>query len=228
MNLDFFEFGDQGTPIVFLHGWQQDKKSFSALVPYLFKTNHLYLLDLPGFGKSKLPNDNYTSYDYAEEVVEWLKKNKLTEVILVGHSFGGKIATIVANKYPEIISKLILIANSGIPEDKTYYPFLKYLPQPLKKRFSPLFTSSDYKNAGKLLPIFKNVVKENLTTEFAKVNKPTLIIWGKNDRQLPMDMSKQINKLIKNSKLELLPTGHFPFIDKPKEVADLIKNFINL
>jgi pimeloyl-ACP methyl ester carboxylesterase len=53
MEIDFLEFGKKGAKnIVFLHGWQQDKKSFAPLVPFLFKKSHLFLIDLPGFGKS--------------------------------------------------------------------------------------------------------------------------------------------------------------------------------
>ena len=82
-------------------------------------------------------------------IADWLKKKKFKEVILVGHSFGGKIAAIIGAENPKMIKKLILIASAGIPHTKI---LTKLIPSsfsqriPLKiKRF---FASRDYQQAG--------------------------------------------------------------------------------
>jgi len=227
MNIDFFEFGEKTPPIIFLHGWQQNKKSFSSLVPFLYKQNQLYLLDLPGFGKSDFPGKNFNSFDYAREIIHWINQKKLKKVILAGHSFGGKIASIITANNPDLVEKLILIASSGIPETKPYYPYLKFIPKNIKNIFSSLFESKDYKSSGKLVSIFKEVVKEDIQPIFSQISTPTLIIWGIKDEELPLDFGKKISHLIKNSSLKTLEAGHFPFIDKPEEVAELIIDFIN-
>jgi pimeloyl-ACP methyl ester carboxylesterase len=226
MKMDFLEFGGKGRPIVFLHGWQQDKKSFTTLVPYLFRDYHLYLLDLPGFGKSDPPPPDFNSWDYANSIKLWISDKKLGKVILVGHSFGGKIAAILAKENPDMVSRLILIANSGLPENKAIYKFTDRLPTYLKKPFARLTAGRDYKNAGKLLPIFKTVVKEDLTETFSRIKIPTLIIWGRNDQELPIKQAEIIQNLIEGSRLEIVDTGHFPFLEEPEKIALSIHNFI--
>lgn len=227
MDIPYLEFGEKGKPIVFLHGWQQDKGSFTSLVPSLCHHFHLFLIDLPGFGQCNSPPLYYSSFDYAEEVVDWLNRQKLNKIILVGHSFGGKVASIIASKHPEIVSKLILIANAGILHPKPWYPIMKVFPKSLKKPFGSIFASRDYKQAGKLLPIFKTIVKEDLRDIFKSIKAPTLILWGKNDQELPFSDGQKIQQLIKNSRLIALEGDHFPFISHPETIAELINNFVN-
>ena len=226
----YLEFGWGKKPILFLHGWQADSRSFAPLVPFLFKNYHLYLLDLPGFGKSKPPSFSFSSFEYANKVVKWIKIKKLQRINLVGHSFGGKIASIIAAKYPRYISRLILIAPSGIPHPKFYYKLKNLLPSKIKEKifllFKPFLVSEDYKNAGKLLPIFKTVVKEDLRPIFSKIKIPTLIIWGRKDDQLPPEDGKIIKSLIKSSKLVIMDGDHWPFLKNPKKTAQLIDKFI--
>lgn len=230
MKIDFLEFGGGKETLIFLHGWQQDKKSFFPLVPYLFQNFHLYLLDLPGFGKSKPPAFISSSLNYAKIISQWLEEKNLTKVTLIGHSFGGKIASVIAAENPKIIRKLILIANSGIPHPKKWYPLFKIIPKPAKTAFSPLvkrlFASRDYKEAGSLLPIFKTIVKEDLTLVFSKIKVKTLIIWGKNDSESPLQDGIKINKLILNSRLVIVNGGHFCFREDPKKISQIISDFI--
>lgn len=227
MELSFLEFGEKEKIIVFLHGWQQDKKSFSSLVPFLFKKYHLFLLDLPGFGNSDFPAENFNSFDYARVVADWIKERKLKEIVLVGHSFGGKVAAIIAEKNPKVVKKLVLIASSGIVEKEKYTLFKKLSPKFLKDFLRPYFVGRDYKEAGKLLPVFKTIVKEDISETFSKVKVPTLIIWGKDDKELSAENGKKINSLIERSQLKIVDGGHFPFWDNPQKVAELIDDFIN-
>lgn len=226
MELNFLEFGEKETPIVFIHGWEQDSCSFTPLVPFLFKKHRLFLMELPGFGKSDLPQTINSSEDYAQMVENWLLKEKITPVILVGHSYGGKIATLVAFHNPKIVSNLILIAPSGVPEPKIWYCFKRFIPTPIKRFIAPFLESRDYKNAGKLQPLFKEIVKEDLRPIYPEIKLPTLIIWGKEDKELPLKYGEIIHKLIPSSKLEIIDGDHFMFQQNPSEIAKLIANFV--
>jgi pimeloyl-ACP methyl ester carboxylesterase len=226
MEPNFLEFGEGKTPIVFIHGWQQDCHSFTPLVPFLFKQHRLFLIELPGFGKSNLPKTINSSADYARILEEWLLKKKLAPIILVGHSFGGKIAALIAYHNPKIIAKLILIASSGIPESKIWYHFKMLVPPWIKRIIAPLLVSRDYKSAGNLQPLFKNIVKEDLRPIYPQIKSPTLIIWGKEDKELPLKFGKAIHQLIPKSRLEIVSGNHFVFQQNPQEIADLIANFI--
>lgn len=230
MEISFLKFGEKGKKIVFLHGWQQDKRSFSPLVPFLFKKYQLFLLDFPGFGQTPLPKNDITLNQYSQIITQWIIEKKLTPIILVGHSFGGKIASVIASSNPKIINKLILISPSGIPTPKFWYRIKKFIPPNLSRILSPLIrpltASRDYKNAGILLPLFKTIVKEDLRPFFAKINIPTLIIWGRDDQELPVKQAYLIHQFIKTSKLKLIPGEHLMFQKNPQPVARLISDFI--
>jgi len=230
--INYLGFGQGNKKIIFLHGWQANGKSFLPLVPYLYKKYKIFLPDLPGFGKSKSNPKLKSSFDYAKEIIKWIKSKKIKNIYLTGHSFGGKIAAIIAQKEPQLVKKLILIAPSGIKNKKlsVLYRIKAIIPQRIISTFSPflkrLLASRDYKEAGKLLPLLKNLVKEDLQKNFSEIKAPTLIIWGENDKELNKENGKTIKKLIKNSKLKIVEGDHFPFLENPKKIAKLIENFI--
>lgn len=230
MQISFRRFGNKGKNIVFLHGWQQDGKSFSPLIPFLHKYYRLYLPDLPGFGKTPLPPEAFSSQDYANSVINWLDEIGLDKTIIVGHSFGGKVASLLARQKPRRVIKLVLIATAGIPERHWWYSLTDRIPARMKSVFQLLplegFYSRDYNNAGPLLPTFKKIVKEDLRSTFAEISQSSLVIWGEEDKELPLENGREIATLLPKGKLTVVSGGHFPFWDNPEEVAELIRQFI--
>lgn len=227
MRLEYLQFGQKGQIMVFLHGWQQDGRSFLPLTPFLSQKYRLFYLDLPGFGKSSLPSLNYSSFDYAGVIINWLEKKKFKKIILIGHSFGGKVASIIAAQRPDLVSKLILIASAGIIHSKVINKLVPSLiSNKIPLRLKNLFASRDYKQAGKLLPVFKRIVKEDLQPIFKQIKTPTLILWGQQDQELPVSDGQTIQKLIKKSRLVLLKGDHFPFWQDPRKVAKILNDFI--
>ncbi len=225
----YLSFGKGKKSLVFLHGWQQSGKCFTPLIPHLYHKYKIYLLDMPGFGKTPYRSGLNNSYDYAEFITLWLKTKRICNIVLVGHSFGGKIASIIAADNPSLIKGLILISTSGIPHPRFYYPFLPFLKRfPMLNIFKRFLISHDYKEAGKLLPVFKEVVKEDLKKDFSRIKTPTLIIWGDGDNELPSADAFLISSLIKSSSVKIIRnTAHFPFIEKPQKVASLIDEFFS-
>ncbi|MDD5481901.1 MAG: alpha/beta hydrolase [Candidatus Shapirobacteria bacterium] len=230
MTINFQEFGKGRQKIIFLHGWQQNSKSFLSLVPFLYRQFKLYFLDLPGFGKTPLSTNLSSSTDYARLISRWLQKKQINKPVVVGHSFGGKVAALLASQCPQELEKLILIAPAGIPHPRWWYPLSAKIPPKIKQKLEPItkivFTSRDFKEAGPLQPILANIVKEDLRSVFANIHAPTLIIWGKTDQELPLTDGQEINRLIPNSQLKIIPAGHFPFWDQPKKAAQIISRFI--
>ena len=166
----------------------------------------------------------------SDQVETWLVQKKFLPATLVGHSFGGRVATQISVSKPSKVSKLILIATGGIPDPKWWYPVMGKIPKKAIQMFSPYFkpllTSRDYKNAGPLLPFFKKVVKEDLSSLFAKIKVPTLIIWGEEDQELPLKHGRRIHRLISRSKLKIFPGDHFLFKKEAKKIAQTIHKFI--
>ena len=106
-----YEYYDNNSKIslVFLHGWGQNIQMMIPLAKPFIKKYNCMIIDLPGFGDSEEPQEVYTIYDYAEMVNKLLTSKKIKNPIIIGHSFGGKIALVYATKYKT--NKIVLLAS---------------------------------------------------------------------------------------------------------------------
>ena len=95
--------------LLFLHGWGQNIEMMEPIAKPFMNEYNVLILDLPGFGKSSEPKTVWSLEDYATMVNAFVKKFKLNHLILIGHSFGGKIAILYASLYK--VEKLILLAS---------------------------------------------------------------------------------------------------------------------
>lgn len=200
---------------IFLHGWGLDRSSLISISEKLKNYNNI-LLDLPGFGKTALPKRAWGSFDYAK----YIKQNYLQKPsVLIGHSFGAKIAVKIASNYPELIDKIILIASAGLRKKISFKRLIRKI---LKK------SSQDYNNAGALKPILSKVVREDLTQDLKKIKCPVLLLWGAEDKETPLWIAKKMVKLIKNSKLIIMPgiNHHNILTLGAPQVSHQIKQFL--
>lgn len=231
-----------GNDLILLHGWKQDVSSFHNISEILKKHFTLWLIDLPGFGRSENPKQDFTVEDYANLVYEFIKANKISKPILLGHSVGGRIGIVLSAKYPESISKLILEDSAGIRPKKGLISFLIYS---LAKTFRFLVPNifgiknllrykfyksreSDYLTAGKLKGTLTNILKEDLSVYLSKIKNPTLIIWGSNDpnQESSPRNARIMYKKIPFSKLEFIEgAGHFPHLTHPQEFLYYVIDF---
>ncbi len=225
--------------LVFIHGWGVSSEIWRPLYYLLKDEFNIYDLDLPGFGKTPIEKVMILK-DYADFVYKFLKDNKVERPTIIGHSFGGAVATKVALIYPDSISKLILVGASSIREPKLKTKImgkmagiLKYfISQKLRGIILKIFKldSSDYVLIANpaLKETFKNLIKENLAPQLALIKVPALIIWGEKDAEAPLKEGKKIANLITSAKLVIIKdVGHFGFLEKPKEFIKLIKDFSN-
>lgn len=171
-------------------------------------------MDLYGFGKSKV-NGKITLFNYAKGIIDIIENNKLNDVTLVGHSFGGKVAMLVASIYN--IKKLVLIDASGIKKKNNFLVKQKILIYKLKKFFKldvSKYGSLDYKNvSSNLKDTFISIVNTHLNRHLKNIKADTLILWGNKDEETPLYMAKKLNKKIKNSCLIMLNGGHFAYAE---------------
>ncbi len=226
--------------LVIIHGWRGSTDSYKKAVEYLNEFE-VVLVPLPGF-EIKLEKP-YTFDDYVNYLEEYLKN--FENFYLVGHSFGGALALLYSLKNPQKIKKLILY-NPAILRTKTlkikiinfiskvFKPIVKILPEKLKnflkKAFYKIFVGSyDYLIAdldANLKETFKNVINNDLSKEAEKLNLPTVLLWGENDKLTPLKQGLILNQLIKNSTLITYKGGHSLHIENPKEFAEFLKKAI--
>ena len=179
--------------------------------------------------------------------VSSVKTEEMKKSVLIGHSFGGKIAIRYAIKYPEKIDKLILTGAAGIKHKlttkqkiffilaktgKTVFslPIINNFQKPIHKIFSKLARSrkKDYYSASsRMKEIMKNILARNLTSYLDKIKNPTLLVWGREDRTTPLSDGKIMNERIKDSKLIIVNNANhsLPY-QKPKKFAKIIEEFI--
>ncbi len=210
--------------ILFLHGWGSNKelmrRAFGKLLPGF---RHLYL-DLPGFGKS--PNEGFLSTaDYAGIVGEFLRELEIAPGIIAGHSFGGKVATLLD---PDC---LVLLSSAGILVPKPLSVRMKIA---LFKTLKPLgfgklrgfFASADVQgmNPG-MYETFKATVNEEFEGNFSKVHGKALLFWGEKDTATPLWTGERIAELIPDAKLYSMEGDHYFFLDpaNAKNIAETIE-----
>ena len=214
----------QKEAILILHGWGSNKEimkqAFSKTLP---EYKHIYL-DMPGFGKSN--NDMIlNTQDYANIVQLFLDTLGVRVSIAMGHSFGGKVATLLHTPY------LVLLSSAGIVTVKPWSVKVKIatfkLLKPLgMKKIRELFVAPDAQGMShEMYETFKNVVDEDFESSFIKSNSQALCFWGKEDTATPLYTGEKISSLIKNSKFYPLDGDHFFFLQHKDFIANTITKY---
>ena len=203
--------------IIFLHGWGSNKEIMKCFKDAFPNFRHIYI-DMPGFGKSS--NDYIlTTEDYSKITDKFLNELNIGKDIIIGHSFGGKVATLLKPKL------LVLLASAGIIMPKPLSVKLKIKTYKLLKslglgKFRKYFVSQDAKEMKEnMYETFKNVVDENFSEIFKNYNGKVLIFGGREDTAVPSEAVKKQSELF-DSKNIMLNGGHYFFFND----KDAIKN----
>lgn len=231
--MHFKKFGN-GKAILFLHGWGCDGSVFQNVVKHL-PNYSIYLIDFVGFGNSKKPPiEGWTIFDYAHDVINFLDEQKITQVTIVGHSFGCRVAMVLTALHPQRVSKLLLVAPAGIRKPSflrwckvARYKIHKFLcKMGLSQNVSSHYGSVDYNACESgMKNTFVKIVNQDLSKYAKAIKCPTLIVNGKNDMQTPITHAKSLHKLIKNSSLVEIAGDHFAFFRTPQAFAYTIQLF---
>jgi len=207
--------------LVVLHGWGSNKEIMKqAFGKTLKRYKHIYI-DMPGFGKSTNPMV-LTTQDYAHIIQSFLDTLGVKSDIIMGHSFGGKVATLL---HP---STLVLLSSAGVLTVKPWKVKVAIatfkLLKPLGfKKIRELFTSPDAKGMShEMYETFKNVVDEDFESEFAKFKNNALLFWGEEDTATPLYTGEKIHNIIKGSKFYPLDGDHYFFLKHKDFIATTI------
>ena len=207
--------------LLVLHGWGSNKEIMKqAFAKTLPEYKHIYL-DMPGFGKST--NEMIlTTEDYANIVKLFLDELGVRATIAMGHSFGGKVSTLLDAPC------LVLLSSAGVVTVKPWSVKIKIatfkLLKPLgMKKIRELFVAPDAQGMShEMYETFKNVVDEDFEASFAKSKSKALCFWGKEDTATPLYTGEKIAGLIENSKFYPLDGDHFFFLAHKDFIAQTI------
>lgn len=222
-----YEIIGDGADIVFLHGWGAKKEIMKKAFSAYFNGFRQIYIDLPGFGASSITNA-LDSQSYAKIIQKFLDDINAKPLCIIGHSFGGKIATLLAPEF------LVLLSSAGIINKK---PFLVRTKIAIFKCFKALgfgkfykfFASKDVAGMSKIMyDTLKIVVNENFAEIFKDCKSKSIIFWGKDDKTTPLENGEKISKLMPNT-LDFIPLNgdHFFFLACGEKIANIIENFIS-
>ena len=227
VKLNTVRLSNHGHPLVMLHGWGQNLQSLQPLGELLATKSQVHLIDLPGFGKSPPPPEDWGMAEYADRIYQYLEEQDIQQADILGHSVGGRICIRLAAKYPQRVRSMTLINAAGLQRQRTLgqslrSQWIKNLRNAFK--ISPLYRdelltwhsqkygSRDYLNAGALKGTFIKVVNEDLAELAKQISTPVLLLWGEADTETPVEMGHRYHSLFKNSQLITIPNrDHFMF-----------------
>jgi pimeloyl-ACP methyl ester carboxylesterase len=229
--------------IVILHGWGLYGDKYSELKKELEKKGYtVYSPDFPGFGTEVSKKKSMNLSDFTDFFINYLDTKRIKKMVIIGHSFGGRVAIHYASTHSQFVELLILtgvpiIHHYGLKQKVSFIaaktlkiPFL-ILPDEYSNLFRKLLYKIigeyDYFKSGNKRSTFKNIIGESLTSYFQKITAPIVLIWGELDRLTPAgDVVKisQINN-VRHSKL-VEGFGHSLPYQAPKEFADIVDSYI--
>lgn len=235
VDINYINYGNlKGKDLVLLHGWGQNIEMMKPVGDGLSKECNIYIIDMPGFGKSTEPKFAWRLIDYVEALHDMFKKLNIKKPILIGHSNGGEISLLYASMYDTekvvtisspfrpIIKKLSL--KTKILKTAKKIPVLNKLEGFAKKHIG----SVEYRTATPIMrEILVNSVNTDLTDEVQKIEAPTLIIWGTDDETVPVQDAYALEKLIKDAGVVTYEgCTHYAYLERLGQTINVIKSFI--
>ena len=237
-------------PLLILHGWGSNKQVMAPLAKELVDLRDCYILDLPGFGNSSIPQQPWNIDDYADLIQQFVQDLGLEKIDLLVHSFGGRIALKLCARpdADRFIDKVLITGGAGMKPKRSFSYYLKkYTAKLLKAPFYilpakqheralnklrqtslwKLLGSSDYsKLSGVMRETFVQTVTEYLEPSLANIPHEVLLLWGKNDEAAPLYQAERMEEGIENAELIIINhAGHYAFLDRPSHFASIARAF---
>ena len=244
-----FNKKEQSIPIVFIHGVGLTYEIWQPQLDF-FKDYSNLSYDILGHGKSSLTKQNISFDDFSEQLIDLIDELKIEKIHLVGFSIGSLIARNFATKYSNRLQSLILlgsiykrseqqqkIVNERFNQAKKE---LKLSRQALKRWFTDKYLENNTdtyekissilsgNNMANFLKVYELFVRHKNDEDFEKIQTKTLVMTGEHDIGSTIEMSQQLNNIIKDSELKIIKDGkHLCGIECADEVNLVIKNFVN-
>lgn len=231
VNINYIQYG-KGKDILLLHGWGQNIEMMKPLGDAFFDRFRITIIDFPGFGKSEEPKEPWDIEKYNLMLEVFVKEVGIKKPIVIGHSFGGRVAIRYSARNP--IEKLVLFGSPCIriseelPLSVKLLKKLKTLPgmNSLGEYMKQYIGSRDYKAASPIMrQTLVDVVNEDLSKFAREIEEPTLLIWGEHDTEAPVNEAKELEKIMIDAALIILPGTHYAYLENLSRVISILNNF---
>lgn len=238
-----------GTSVLFLHGWGCELGIYSGLMDAMRDKATLVGLDFPAHGTSDEPPEPWGVKEFALQVMRLLETLDIKRVHIVAHSFGARVAIYLAAYEPQLIDKLVITGGAGLKKPATAesqkrtarykrlrsianlfmkIPPLKKPMQKVQNRLVRKYGSEDYAKLNESMrATFVKIVSEDLQPLLGKVDAPTLLIWGGDDRETPLWMGQTMEREIRDAGLVVFEgRSHYAFLEESARFLLIVKQFL--
>jgi pimeloyl-ACP methyl ester carboxylesterase len=253
----YIEMGS-GEPVILLHGYFYDSLQWSKNLGALAARFKVYALDLWGFGYSTREPMDYGYPLYVRQLLKFMDVLGIEKASLVGQSMGGGTAILFATQRLERVNKLVLVASGGLPNPQSPVMRIAGLPGigeflfGLKGSRRGILKANFIYDENKLTDEYVEAVtrfqKVKGTTEvllkvlrkrfwdtlskeihtLGKMSLPVLIVWGRQDKSIPVKLARDMHHILKGSRLEIIDqAGHCPNDEQPEVFNRLALEFLS-
>lgn len=242
-----FTIEGEGETVVVLHGWGANLTTMQSITDLLKAKYQVIAVDMPGFGKSEEPKEVWNSYDFADHIEALLEHLKIDRFHLLGHSHGGRVSIILASRNQTRVGKMVLVDSAGLIRKKSLKVRLRIRSFKILKRiyqistfwnrsedkmekFYRCFGSTDYKSTpGIMRRVMVRVLADDLHPLLSKIQASTLLVWGADDQDTPVEMGKIMEREIPDAGLVVFDqAGHYSFLDQMGRFQAVLRVFMKM
>jgi pimeloyl-ACP methyl ester carboxylesterase len=241
-----------GPILILVHGLAGSSQHWQKVVAPLARHYHVIALDQIGFGRSDKPLLDYRAETFADFLDEFMRMRNLPRATLVGNSLGGWVAALLAIEHPDRVARLVLVDSAGMAGLTDYLgpklimalrqstlgdarildPLLFADPHPynseeaLRAGFTAHLSAGDGYTVSKVMDAIERK-EDMLDGRLGAIHAPTLILWGRQDRTVPLQFGESMQRGIAGAKLVVFDhCGHGPMIECPRPFVSALENFL--
>ncbi len=217
---------------MFLHGYMANKECFLRQIRYFSAFCRVTALDFAGFGGSDAPKTAFSVADYADWTRAVLDLVGVREPVLVGHSFGARVAIEMAAA--GAAKALFLVGAAGIVPKRTLSYHLRVRAYRLCKKIAPRyakrhFGSEEYRKLSPLMQeSYKKIVNTDLRDTARRIRCPVKLVYGAEDKETPARYGKLYREAMPHAELCVWEgCGHFLFLEQPLRFELALEQFLS-
>ncbi|ADV67521.1 alpha/beta fold hydrolase [Deinococcus maricopensis] len=218
-----------GPPMLLIHGLSGSRRWWRRNLHALQAHYTVYVVDLVGFGSARRQRPLGVR-ESADLIARWMGSLNLTPAAVVGHSMGGHISAHLAARHPDRVAALVLVCASGLLRGDWWRVAL-HLPRAAlagKADFLPTIMF-DAARAGlvTLVRATRSLLADDITDFLARIQVPTLVVWGARDALVPLPLGKALSEGIQGAQFVVFPrAGHVAMVDAAADFNREVLTFL--
>jgi pimeloyl-ACP methyl ester carboxylesterase len=235
-SLVHYETFGRGSSLLFVHGWLGSWRYWVPAMEDLSMENRTYALDLIGFGDSDKGRERYDIEIYMDMLLAFMDELGIPRAPIVGHTLGAAIATMLAARHPDRVSKVLAV---GLPlnADGINRRLLSAGPNDTlarlfwhRQRPYPEVEQSVSKIANNAIALtIQAVARLNLQGILDEIDVPILTVYGEKDNVISPQQADQLeNNHYAARAIVLSDAHHFPMLDQPAKFGRLMRDFMDV